>query len=84
VWINAARGRDPEARYYVGLLYEEGAEGQTIGRGDNGNKLLSAEARKQEGQVEGVAQDLADARTRLNLSFSFVAWEPYFLTKNRV
>jgi hypothetical protein len=39
----------------VGVLYEKGAEGQTLGRGDNGNKLLSAEARKQQGQVVGVA-----------------------------
>lgn len=28
VWINAAEGGDPDAQYYVGVLYEKGADGQ--------------------------------------------------------
>ena len=40
-------------------------EGQASGRSDDGGKPLSAEARKQEGQVEGLQQELAEARTRL-------------------
>lgn len=27
VWMNAAQGGDPDAQYYVGVLYERGAEG---------------------------------------------------------
>ena len=121
VWMSAAQSGDPDAQYYVGVLYEKGAEGQpnfsqaaswyekaaergisraTInlgrlyeqglgvekndgtarawyakasglreghasGRSDDGGKPLSAEARKQEGQVEGLQQELAEARTRL-------------------
>ncbi|MEP6934783.1 MAG: caspase family protein, partial [Nitrospirota bacterium] len=121
VWMSAAQGGDPDAQYYVGVLYEKGAEGQpnfsqaagwyqkaaergisraavnlgrlyeqglgveknddtarawyakasglreeqSSGRSDDGGKPLSAEARKQEGQVEGLQQELADARTRL-------------------
>ena len=121
VWISAAQGGDPDAQYYVGVLYEKGAEGQpnfsqaaswyekaaergisraavnlgrlyeqglgveknddtarawyakasglhegqVSGRSDDGGKPLSAEARKQEGQVEGLQQELAEARTRL-------------------
>jgi hypothetical protein len=121
VWMSAAQGGDPDAQYYVGVLYEKGAEGQpnfsqaaswyekaaergigraainlgrlyeqglgveknddtargwyakasglregqASGRSDDGEKPLSAEARKQEGQVEGLQQELAEARTRL-------------------
>jgi Caspase domain/Sel1 repeat len=28
VWMGAAQGGDPDAQYYVGVLYEKGAEGQ--------------------------------------------------------
>jgi hypothetical protein len=28
VWMSAAQGGDPDAQYYVGVLYEKGAEGQ--------------------------------------------------------
>ena len=28
IWMNAAQGGDPDAQYYVGVLYEKGAEGQ--------------------------------------------------------
>ena len=28
VWMNAAEGGDPDAQYYVAVLYEKGAEGQ--------------------------------------------------------
>ncbi len=28
VWMSAAEGGDPDAQYYVGVLYEKGAEGQ--------------------------------------------------------
>ena len=121
VWMNAAQGGDPDAQYYVAVLYEKGAEGQpnfsqaagwyqkaadrgisraainlgrlyeqglgveknedtahswyakasglregqASGRSDDGGKPLSAGARKQEGQVEGLQQELAEARTRL-------------------
>lgn len=121
VWMSAAQGGDPDAQYYVGVLYEKGAEGQpnfsqaagwyekaaergisraainlgrlyeqglgveksddtarawyakasglregqASGRTDDGKKPLSIEARKQEGQVEGLQQELAEARTRL-------------------
>ena len=121
VWTSAAQSGDPDALYYVGVLYEKGAEGQpnfsqaagwyqkaadrgisraavnlgrlyeqglgveknddtarawyakasglsegqASGRSDDGGKPLSAEARKQEGQVEGLQQELAEARTRL-------------------
>jgi uncharacterized caspase-like protein len=121
VWMSAAQGGDPDAQYYVAVLYEKGAEGQpnfsqaaswyekaadrgisraavnlgrlyeqglgvdknddtarawyakasglreghASGRSDDGGKPLSAEARKQEGQVEGLQQELAEARTRL-------------------
>ena len=117
VWMNASQGGDPDAQYYVGVLYEKGAEGQpnfsqaagwyqkaaeggisraavnlgrlyeqglgveknddtarawyvkasglregqASGRSDDGGKPLSAVARKQEGQVEGLQQELADA-----------------------
>jgi hypothetical protein len=121
VWMSAAQSGDPDAQYYVGVLYEKGAEGQANfsqaagwyqkaaergisraavnlgrlyeqglgveknddtarawyakasglregqvpGRNEDGGKPLSAEARKQEGQVEGLQQELAEARTRL-------------------
>jgi hypothetical protein len=121
VWMNAAQGGDPDAQYYVGVLYEKGAEGQpnfsqaaswyekaaergvsraavnlgrlyeqglgvgknddtarawyakasglregqVSGRSDDGGRPLSAEARKQEGQVERLQQELAEARTGL-------------------
>jgi uncharacterized caspase-like protein len=121
VWMSAAQSGDPDAQYYVAVLYEKGAEGQpnflqaaswyekaaergisraainlgrlyeqglgveknddtahawyakasglregqAFGRSDDGGKPLSAEARKQEGQVEGLQQELAEARTRL-------------------
>ncbi len=121
VWMSAAEGGDPDAQYYVAVLYEKGAEGQpnfslaanwyekaaergisraavnlgrlyeqglgvgknddiarawyakasglregqASGRSDEGGKPLSAEARKQEGQVEGLQQELAEARTSL-------------------
>ena len=121
VWMSAAQGGDPDAQYYVAVLYEKGAEGQpnfsqaaswyekaaergisraavnlgrlyeqglgvdkndetarawyakasglregqASGRSDDGGKPLSAEAKKQEGQVETLQQELADARTRL-------------------
>jgi len=121
VWMSAAQSGDADAQYYVGTLYEKGAEGQpsysqaaswyekaaergisraavnlgrlyeqglgvekndekarawyakasglregqSSGRSDDGGKPLSAEARKQEGQVEGLQQELAEARTRL-------------------
>ena len=121
VWMSAARGGDPDAQYYVAVLYEKGAEGEpnfsqaaswyekaaergisraavnlgrlyeqglgvdknddtarswyakasglrdghASGRSDDGGKPLSAEARKQEGQIEGLQQELAEARTRL-------------------
>ncbi|MEO8339633.1 MAG: caspase family protein [Nitrospirota bacterium] len=121
VWMSAAQGGDPDAQYYVGVLYEKGAEGQpnfsqaaswyekaaergisraavnlgrlyeqglgveknegtarawyakasglregkASGHSDDGGKPLSDEARKQEGQVEGLQQELAAARTRL-------------------
>ena len=28
IWLGAAEGGDPDAQYYVGVLYEKGAEGQ--------------------------------------------------------
>lgn len=28
IWMSAAQGGDPDAQYYVGVLYEKGAEGQ--------------------------------------------------------
>ncbi len=121
VWMSAAQGGDPDAQYYVGVLYEKGAEGQpsfsqaaswyekaaergisraavnlgrlyeqglgveknedtarawyakasglregqTPGRTGDGGKPLSAEARKQEGQIEALQQELAEARTSL-------------------
>ena len=121
VWMSAAQGGDPEAQYYVGVLYEKGAEGQpnfsqaaswyekaaergisraavnlgrlyeqglgveknddtarawyakasglregqASSRSDDGGKPLSAEAKKQEGQVEGLQQELAEVRTSL-------------------
>ena len=121
VWMSAAQGGDPDAQYYVAVLYEKGAEGQpnfsqaaswyekaaergisraainlgrlyeqglgveknddiahawyakasglregqAFGRSDDGGKPLSAEARKQEGQIEALQQELAEARTRL-------------------
>ena len=121
VWMSAAEGGDPDAQYYVAVLYEKGAEGQpnfslaanwyekaaergisraavnlgrlyeqglgvgknddiarawyakasglreghASGRSDDNGKPLSPEARKQEGQVEGLQQELAEARTRL-------------------
>jgi uncharacterized caspase-like protein len=121
VWMSAAQGGDPDAQYYVGVLYEKGAEGQpnfsqaaswyekaaergvsraavnlgrlyeqglgvgknddtarawyakasglregqVSGRNDGGGKPLSAEARKQEGQIEKLQQELAEARTSL-------------------
>jgi uncharacterized caspase-like protein len=119
--MSAAQGGDPDGQYYVGVLYEKGAEGQpnfsqaagwyekaaergisraavnlgrlyeqglgveknddtarawyakasglregqVSGRSDDGGKPLSAVARKQEGQVEGLQQELAEARTSL-------------------
>jgi uncharacterized caspase-like protein len=121
VWMNAAQSGDPDAQYYVAVLYEKGAEGQpnfsqaaswykkaaergisraainlgrlyeqglgveknddtarawyakasglreghTSGRSDDGGKPLSAEAKKQEGRIEALQQELAEARTRL-------------------
>jgi hypothetical protein len=121
VWMSAAQGGDPDAQYYVGVLYEKGAEGQpnfsqaaswyqkaaergisraavNLGRlyeqglgveknddtarawyakasglregqgssrSEAGGKPLSAEAKKQEGQIETLQQELAQARTRL-------------------
>ena len=29
VWMSAAQGGDPDAQYYVAVLYEKGAEGQS-------------------------------------------------------
>jgi hypothetical protein len=128
VWMSAAQGGDPDAQYYVAVLYEKGAEGhpnfsqaaswyekaaergisraavnlgrlyeqglgveknddtarawyakasglregQASGRSDDGGKPLSAEARKQEGQVEGLQQELAEARTRLTERTSLI------------
>lgn len=121
VWMNAAQSGDPDAQYYVGVLYEKGAEGQpnfsqaaswyekaaergisraavnlgrlyeqglgveksddtahswyakasglreghASGRSNDGGKPLSAEAKKQEGQIETLQQELAETRTRL-------------------
>ena len=121
VWMSAAEGGDPDAQYYVAVLYEKGAEGQpnfsqaaswyekaaergisraavnlgrlyeqglgvgknddiarawyakasglreghASGRSDDNGKPLSPEARKQERHVEGLQQELAEARTRL-------------------
>jgi hypothetical protein len=131
VWMSAAQSGDPDAQYYVGVLYEKGAEGQpsfsqaaswyqkaaergvsraaiNLGRlyeqglgveknddtarawyakasglregqasvrSDDGGKPLSTEARKQEGQIEALQQELAEARTSLTERTSLLAEE---------
>jgi hypothetical protein len=128
VWMNAAQSGDPDAQYYVAVLYEKGAEGQpnfsqaaswyekaaergvsraavnlgrlyeqglgvgknddtarawyakasglregqASGRSDDGGKPLSAEAKKQVGQVEKLQQELAEARTSLTERISLL------------